>query len=1046
MSSFISGPVIKFQVDTAAVEAELKKVYAAATAQAKASAAQIRTAATDPLQQQAAKLRALYSTGAIGIKELQVQQKAFVAQLDAEIGKLSTRNNLTKQELATLKQMTLERERQANALQRGVGVGVTSGTQSALGLVTGSLQRNIGQLGSRIIGLAGGSGASEFQAAATGIASISAEAGPAVGILGAFVTTLVAAGVAAANLAIQGGQLAERLSNISQRTGIPIRDLQVLEAVAKTAELSLEDIVTGFRKFSQALTGGAGGEAGGFEGAGKKSADILKILGVTSKDSFEAIEQVADAFRRLPDGPVKSAAAIELFGRSGLQLIPILNKGRDGIEEYRGIVAKLAPEINDNVLKAQNDWEKSSVALGLTIDKLKVKLSPLQEALAKFGDPDTGGFFEKFLVLITQGTPGMAGFFAETKTGAQLAADEWKRLGLGFDDAIDAAKKLSPVFDALQKKLDGQADAAKKAAEELKREIAALNSETFKKASETIQQIFGAAQGQGLSPEQSIFHRQVEEIQKIADAMQNVSDQARSTLAPQAAAAIDAIFAATTRDLNKLADEALIAVDKQLEEEEKKLQKQREDLAKLIKGVDDDLAITRAEAAGNAAQKIIAEEQKRFDETTAKAKELGATEQQLQDLRVKFNEEAQDKIQNLRREELKKTQDEIKNTAGRLFDSLVSGSRSFGQALRQALLSAALTPIKLIFEAVVTAIFTPIVTRIKDLLKSVGDSLKGKGGILGEIGKILSPETAIDKNVASVNLNTTATSANTDAILGLTQALTVGGGGVSGAGNNLFGSFFTPPGGIGAPNTGGITPAGGGFLGALLRGVGAAAPGLFLGLGNAIGGRNIGVRIGGGITATGASLSGIGAGLNNATLQKFGAIGQGAGLVISGISDGGLKGAGEAALGGAQIGTAIAPGIGTAIGAVAGFFAGLIGGLFHHGPSQADIARAVRRQTVNPADFIGKEFDRAAESSFAQTVGTLFTEGPGGIFSDAAAVGGPRQAPAIYYAPQIHALDATGVDRVLELHGLKFARAAAKYSLASNSGFGSAVRQAVSPA
>ena len=1064
MSSFINGPVIQFSVDVSGVDAELKKIYASVTSQTKAMTQQIRTATAGPLEQQAAKLRALYSTGAIGIKDLQVEQKKFLGLLDNEISRLVQKNDLTKQELSTLKQVTLERERQANAIQRGIGVGVTSGTQSALGLVNGNITRNISQLGARLIGVSGGSGAGEFAAAAQGIASVSAAAGPAVGVIGALVTTMIAAAIAAGNLAVSGGNLAERLSNISQSTGVGIQDLQVLESIAKTTNLDLDDLVTGFRKFSQAITGGAGGEAGGFEGAGKKASDILKILGVTSKDSFGALEQLADAFQKLPDGPVKSAAAIELLGRSGLKLIPILNQGRDGVEKYRAIVNQFAPEINDGVLKSQNDWNDANVKLSLSLDKLKVSLTPLLDTFAKFStgiaelvnadSGDTKGLsgLQKFFLFAAdpaafgRNLANTSGLVKQSGDTAKTSAQQWADLGLGFDKAISAARAATPQFKALEDQLNGVTEAQRKAAEEAKKEAEALLNERFKAASESLNSISQGAQVGGLSAADKALEEERLKLEKIAQIILDFPN-----LAGQAATAAQQVVAATRGELEKLADESLKKLNDEQDRAFSEEVKRQQDLAKVIKEIDDKLAIDRAASTLNGVAKIIAENKKLLDDTLAKAKEQGASEQQLGDLRVKIAQDTQVQISKLRAEDVKKTQDEIKNTAGRLFDALISGTKNFTQALKQTLLAVVLTPVKLVFEAVVAAIFAPLVQRTKDALVALGKSLQGKGGILGKIGDILVPKDSETKlNTQVTGDNTTATSANTDALSALTSSLQSGGSGgsVSGAGLQLFSGGLSNGVDLLGSNSAldsNSENANGAFgIGDIAK----AALGLGIGLGNAVGGKNLGAKIGGGITVAGGALSSIGKGLNNAGLEKFGAIGQGVGLVVSGVSDGGVKGVGESTLGGAEVGTAIAPGIGTAIGAAVGFVIGVVGAIFgHHGPSQKDIANAVKRQTIaNPDQFLGVGFERSAQDRFADTLNSGFLESPGGTFSSFALGGSSRRPIIVNYSPTVHAIDAKGVSEFLDQHAPVIAQRVAAQVGSVRSGLGSAVRQAVHPA
>lgn len=50
------------------------------------------------------------------------------------------------------------------------------------------------------------------------------------------------------------------------------------------------------------------------------------------KDSNELMLETADVFAKMPDGPEKAGLAMKLFGKSGTDMIPVLNQGRAGIE------------------------------------------------------------------------------------------------------------------------------------------------------------------------------------------------------------------------------------------------------------------------------------------------------------------------------------------------------------------------------------------------------------------------------------------------------------------------------------------------------------------------------------------------------------------------------------------------------------------------------------------------------------------------------------------------------------------------------------------
>jgi hypothetical protein len=268
-------------------------------------------------------------------------------------------------------------------------------------------------------------------------------------------------------------------------------------------------------------------------------------------------------------------------------------------------------------------------------------------------------------------------------------------------------------------------------------------------------------------------------------------------------------------------------------------------------------------------------------------------------------------------------------------------------------------------------------------------------------------------------------------------------------GNILFGGVASGSGGLifhGLPTGGGAQGIGGGALSSNLLG-------FLLGGANVISGitgHNTAQSIGGAATILGSGLSTLGGpivkGVPLNGLQQAGGILGGAGLVISGVAQGGIGGTLSATLGGAEIGTAIAPGIGTAIGAAAGLVAGVIGALFgHHGFTPAQIAAAVKRQTVDPNKFVGIEFDRSAQGSFGDTLNTTFSEGPGGTFSNSA-IKGPRQGSASNVTFNVSAVDAKGVADFFNQHGGTMAKIVAGQINSTQSGLASGIRSAVTPA
>ena len=138
---------------------------------------------------------------------------------------------------------------------------------------------------------------------------------------------LVAAGKAALDTA-------DNLSKLSQKTGISVESLSLLKPIAEQSGVSLEGLAKGMQKLATAMVEAAGG--------GKEQIEVFSRLGVSVKDAAgqlrpteDVLLDLADAFAAMPDGAEKSALAVKLFGKSGVELIPFLNQGRAGIEELK---------------------------------------------------------------------------------------------------------------------------------------------------------------------------------------------------------------------------------------------------------------------------------------------------------------------------------------------------------------------------------------------------------------------------------------------------------------------------------------------------------------------------------------------------------------------------------------------------------------------------------------------------------------------------------------------------------------------------------------
>ncbi|HET6496986.1 MAG TPA: hypothetical protein VFH61_16660, partial [Thermoleophilia bacterium] len=153
----------------------------------------------------------------------------------------------------------------------------------------------------------------------------------------------VAAVAATASKAIQfvGDETArlDRFAKGAQQTGLGFDAYQRLGHVAKLAGTNVEVLAKGSIRLTRQLNELASGR-------GTVAADNLERLGLTLDDlqgklPTEQIAIMSDAIASIPSEAQRTAIAVELFGKSGAELVPLLNSGSAAIREMAGDVGKV---------------------------------------------------------------------------------------------------------------------------------------------------------------------------------------------------------------------------------------------------------------------------------------------------------------------------------------------------------------------------------------------------------------------------------------------------------------------------------------------------------------------------------------------------------------------------------------------------------------------------------------------------------------------------------------------------------------------------------
>jgi hypothetical protein len=127
-------------------------------------------------------------------------------------------------------------------------------------------------------------------------------------------------------------ELGHEISELSQKTGISTEILSGYRVAAEMAGVPLEGLARSLGILAKNMVS--------FDVEAQDTNAALAALGITTTDNngklkgLDAIMlEVADKFKGMEDGALKAALAKKVFGRAGLDLIPILNLGSEGLKK-----------------------------------------------------------------------------------------------------------------------------------------------------------------------------------------------------------------------------------------------------------------------------------------------------------------------------------------------------------------------------------------------------------------------------------------------------------------------------------------------------------------------------------------------------------------------------------------------------------------------------------------------------------------------------------------------------------------------------------------
>jgi len=183
-----------------------------------------------------------------------------------------------------------------------------------------------------------------------------------------FMMTAAATGMVAgfASMIKSSIDTADNFAKMSQRIGASVEFLSTMKYALDLGGSSLETFEKALGRLSRTLDDAANGLTTATRPFNQLGISVTDASG-NLRNVEEIIYDVADSFASMGDGSQKTAYAMQLFGRSGAELIPILNEGKEGLKEMQEEAKKIGLEISTNTAKQAEVFNDNLELLKLSL-------------------------------------------------------------------------------------------------------------------------------------------------------------------------------------------------------------------------------------------------------------------------------------------------------------------------------------------------------------------------------------------------------------------------------------------------------------------------------------------------------------------------------------------------------------------------------------------------------------------------------------------------------------------------------------------------------
>lgn len=249
-------------------------------------------------------------------------------------------------------------------------------------------------------------------------------------------------------------QFADAIQKAADQTGMAAEDLQYLRYAADQTGASVEGMTSLVGKMQTQLVEAAKGNKDVAEAVGDLGLELGDLRAMSPDQQFEAI---ATAIAAVKDPGEQAALAVEMFGKSGKEALPLIKSFADQQEEMRASFESMGGPVSADAIKAVDDMGDAAGTTALGIKSAVVEL------MAMVAPVITGG-----LKLVTSLIGAIRG---EAEPAAGSLEDLNAKLARLYEEQNKAAQNNSGPYSHLMGDASARVAGYQKEIDALKQEI-----------------------------------------------------------------------------------------------------------------------------------------------------------------------------------------------------------------------------------------------------------------------------------------------------------------------------------------------------------------------------------------------------------------------------------------------------------------------------------------------------------------------------------------------------------------------------------------------